>query len=143
MINVICRFGRKKPLLLGVVMQVCMGIGAAYARDYWTFTILRFFVGMSVGGTMVTGFVIVMEFVGTQYRDVISALYQVPFNLGHMLLPVFGYFIRDFSTFQLAVSVPSVILLAYFYLIPETPRWLIAVKRTDEAISTLERIAKV
>lgn len=143
MINVICRFGRKKPLLLGVVMQVCMGIGAAYARDYWTFTILRFFVGMSVGGTMVTGFVIVMEFVGTQYRDVISALYQVPFNLGHMLLPVFGYFIRDFSTFQLAVSVPSVILLAYFYLIPETPRWLIAVKRTDEAISTLQRIAKV
>lgn len=143
LINVICRFGRKKPLLLGVVMQVCMGIGAAYARDYWTFTILRFFVGMSVGGTMVTGFVIVMEFVGTQYRDVISALYQVPFNLGHMLLPVFGYFIRDFSTFQLAVSVPSVILLAYFYLIPETPRWLIAVKRTDEAISTLQRIAKV
>lgn len=129
-------------MLLGVVMQVSMGIGAAYAPDYWTFTILRFIVGMSVGGTMVTGFVIVMETVGTQYRDTISALYQVPFNLGHMLLPVFGYFFRDFSVFQLAISVPGVILLSYFIVIPESPRWLIAVRRTDQAIDILERIAK-
>ncbi|KAL0880249.1 hypothetical protein ABMA27_002706 [Loxostege sticticalis] len=136
------RFGRKKPLLLGVVLQVSMGVGAAYAPDYWTFTILRFIVGMSVGGTMVTGFVIVMETVGTQYRDTISALYQVPFNLGHMLLPVFGYFFRDFSVFQLAISVPGVILLSYFIVIPESPRWLIAVRRTDQAIDILERIAK-
>lgn len=92
---------------------------------------------------MVIGFVIVMEFVGTQYRDVISALYQVPFNLGHMLLPAFGYFIRDVTNFQLAISVPTVIMLVYFVFIPDTPRWLIAVKRTDEAIKILERVAKV
>ncbi|XP_050348845.1 organic cation transporter-like protein [Nymphalis io] len=137
------RFGRKKPLLLAVVIQVSMGIIAAYVPEFWTFTFVRFLVGMSVGGTMVTGFVMIMEFVGTKYRDVISALYQVPFNMGHMLLPVFGYFFRDFKEFQFAISVPGIILLTYFFLIPETPRWLIAVKKTDEAISILERVAKV
>ncbi|KAI5631176.1 sugar transporter domain-containing protein [Phthorimaea operculella] len=137
------RFGRKRPLLVAVVIQVTAGVAAAYIPEFWTFTFFRFLVGASVGGTMVTGFVIVMEFVGTKYRDVISALYQVPFNLGHMLLPVFGYFFRDFSDFQLAISIPSVILLSYFVLVPETPRWLIAVKRTDDAINVLERVAKV
>lgn len=137
------RFGRKKPLLVAVVIQVSMGVVAAYVPDFWTFTFVRFFIGMSVGGTMVTGFVMVMEFVGTKYRDVISALYQVPFNLGHMLLPVFGYYFRDYEKFQLAISIPAAVLLAYFFLIPETPRWLIAVKRTDEAIVILERVAKV
>ncbi|XP_038214074.1 organic cation transporter-like protein [Zerene cesonia] len=137
------RFGRKLPLLAAVVLQVTMGILAAYVPGYWPFTFIRFFVGMSVGGTMVTGFVIIMEFVGSQYRDVISALYQVPFNLGHMLLPVFGYFIRSYNTFQFAISFTSIILLSYFFLVPETPRWLIAMKRTDEAVKILERAAKV
>ncbi|KAI8421826.1 hypothetical protein MSG28_009775 [Choristoneura fumiferana] len=137
------RFGRKSPLLVAVVIQVTMGIAAAFVPGFWTFTFLRLLVGMSVGGTMVTGFVIVMEFVGTQYRDVISALYQVPFNLGHILLPVFGYFCRDYSNFQLAISIPAIVLLSYFFLIPETPRWLIAVKRTDEAVKILERVATI
>ncbi|CAH2238401.1 organic cation transporter-like protein [Pararge aegeria] len=137
------RFGRKKPLLLAVVIQVSMGITAAYVPEFWTFTFIRFLVGMSVGGTMVTGFVIVMEFVGTKYRDIISALYQTPFNLGHMLLPVFGYYFRDYTKFQFAISLPTIILLSYFFLVPETARWLIAVKRTDEAVLVLERVAKI
>ncbi|XP_023954324.1 organic cation transporter-like protein isoform X2 [Bicyclus anynana] len=137
------RFGRKKPLLVAVVLQVSSGITAAYMPDYWTFTFIRLLVGMSVGGTMVIGFVIVMEFVGTKYRDIISALYQTPFNLGHMLLPVFGYYFRDYSKFQLAISLPTIILLSYIFLVPETARWLIAVKRTDEAVHVLERVAKV
>lgn len=128
---------------MAVVIQVTMGITAAYVPDYWSFTFVRFLVGMSVGGTMVTSFVIVMEFVGAQYRDVISALYQVPFNLGHMLLPVFGYFCRDYSVFQLSISVPVIVLLSYVILVPETPRWLIAVNRTEEAITILERVAKM
>lgn len=130
-------------MLLAVVIQVSMGVASAFAPDFWTFTFFRFLVGMSVGGTMVTGFVIVMEFVGTRYRDVISALYQVPFNLGHMLLPVAAYIFRDYSDFQLSISLPTIILLSYFFLVPESPRWLIAVKRTDEAITILERVAKV
>lgn len=136
-------FGRKYPMLVAVVIQVVAGVSAAYIPEFWTFTFMRFLVGMSVGGTMVTGFVIIMEFVGTQYRDVISALYQVPFNLGHLLLPVFGYLLRDFTNFQLGISVPAIILLSYFILIPETPRWLVAMKRTDEAIIILQRVAKM
>ncbi|CAK1555151.1 unnamed protein product [Leptosia nina] len=137
------RFGRKLPLLAAVVLQVSMGIVAAYIPGFWLFTFVRFLVGMSVGGTMVTGFVIIMENVGSQYRDVISAMYQVPFNLGHMLLPVFSYFIRSYDMFQLAISLTSIVLLSYFFLVPETPRWLIAMKRTDEAIKILEKAAKM
>lgn len=92
---------------------------------------------------MVTGFVIVMEFVGSQYRDVISAMYQVPFNVGLMLLPLFGYFLRDYTYFQLGISLPAVVLLSYFCLIPESPRWLIAMKKTDKAIIIIVKAAEM
>ncbi|CAG9787708.1 unnamed protein product [Diatraea saccharalis] len=137
------RFGRRRPMLVAVVAQITLGIAASFAPNYWTFSIIRLFVGVTVGGTMVIGFVIVMEYVGSQYRDIISAVYQVPFNLGHMLLPLFGYFFRDYSKFQLAISIPSLALLSYLFLLPDTPRWLIAVKKTDEAVKILERVAKV
>ncbi|CAK1585507.1 unnamed protein product [Parnassius mnemosyne] len=137
------RFGRKKPFLVAIVIQVIMGISAAYIPDFWAFTFVRFLIGVSVGGTMVIGFVLVMEYVGIEYRDVVSALYQAPFNLGHMLLPVYGYFLRDFSDFQLGISIPTIVLLSFFILLPESPRWLIAVKETDRAIGILEKVAKV
>ncbi|XP_050674821.1 organic cation transporter-like protein [Leptidea sinapis] len=137
------RFGRRNPLLAAVILQVSMGIIASYMPSYWLFTLVRFFIGASVGGTMVIGFVIVMEFVGTKYRDTLSALYQTPFNLGHMLLPLFGYYFRNYKDFQLAISIPVLLLLSYIFFIPETPRWLIAMKRTDEACKIVERVAKI
>lgn len=128
-------------MLFAVLLQVSSGVAAAFAPDYWSFSLLRFIVGMSVGGTMVVGFVIIMEYVGAKYRDIISALYQAPFNMGHMLLPVFGYFFRDYVNFQLAISLPAILLLSYFFLLPETGRWLIATQRTEEAIQIIERVA--
>lgn len=130
-------------MLVAVVLQFVMGIVASFLPEYWSFTFVRFLIGMSVGGTMVTSFVIIIENVGSQYRDVISALYQVPFNTGHLLLPVFGYFIRSYDKFQFAISVPSVVLLLFFILVTDTPRWLIAMKRTDEAVKILEKAAKM
>lgn len=125
------------------MIQLVAGVTCAFIPEYWTFNVLRFVLGASVGGTMVTGFVIVMEFVGSQYRDVISAMYQVPFNVGLMLLPLFGYFLRDYTYFQLGISLPAVILLSYFCLVPETPRWLIAMKKTDKAVQIIVKVAEM
>ncbi|XP_013138252.1 PREDICTED: organic cation transporter protein-like [Papilio polytes] len=137
------RFGRKKPLLVAVVLQLASSTLSAYAPNYWSFTLSRVLIGVSVGGVMVTTFVLLMEFIGNEYRHVISALYQAPFNMGHMLLPLCAYFVRDYTKFLLVTSLPSAILLCYFCLIPESARWLIAVKKTEEAIVILERVAKV
>lgn len=130
-------------MIVAVLIQVFGGIGAAYIPDYWWFTFVRFFVGASVGGTMVVGFVVIMEFVGSEHRDIISALYQVPFNMGHILLSAFGYLFRDFSDYQLAISLPAILLLSYIFFMPESPRWLLAVKKTDQAVDIMERVAKM
>lgn len=112
-------------------------------KNYVLFAIFRFVVGVTVGGTMVIGFVIIMEFIGSEYREVISALYQIPFNLGCCLLPLLSYFFRDFRDFNLAISLPTVVFAIYFYSLPETPRWLIAKNRNEEAIKILTHTAKM
>lgn len=83
-----------------------------------------------------------MELIGVKWRELVSVLYQVPFNLGHLTLPLFAYYIRDWQHLQFALSIPSVILISYYWLIPESPRWLFAVGRVDESVKVLEKAAK-
>lgn len=83
-----------------------------------------------------------MEIIGEKYREMFSVLYQVPFNLGHLLLAGLGYYFRDWHTFQLSISIPSVILLSYFWIVPESPRWLLTIGRVDDAATVLEKGAK-
>lgn len=90
---------------------------------------------------MVTSFVLTMELIGTKYRDTVGIIYQIPFNLGHLSLPLFGYFLRDWNHFQLAISLPSIIFLSYYYLLPESPRWLLTAGRDEEARKILENAA--
>lgn len=86
-------------------------------------------------------FVLVMELVGAKYRELISVLYQIPFNLGHLTLPLFAYYFRDWHDFQFALSIPSIILISYYWIIPESPRWLFTVGRIDESAAVLEKVA--
>lgn len=82
-----------------------------------------------------------MEIIGTKWRELISVLYQVPFNLGHLTLPLMAYFYRDWHYLQLALSIPSILLVSYYWLVPESPRWLFTIGRIDESANVLEKIA--
>lgn len=87
-------------------------------------------------------FVLVMEITGVKWREMILVLYQIPFNLGHLTLAGFAYFIRDWHYLQFALTIPSVLLISYYWLVPESPRWLFAVGRVDEAAAQLEKAAR-
>lgn len=82
-----------------------------------------------------------MELIGTKWRELISVLYQVPFNLGHLTLPIFAYYFRDWHHLQFALSIPSIVLISYYWLVPESPRWLFTVGRINESATVLEKAA--
>lgn len=137
------KYGRRPALITSVIIEIAAGVTSSFLPDYWSFTIGRMVLGLAVGGIMVITFVIVMEFIGNDLRDVVSTVFHIPFTAGHVLLAAFGYFVRDYKYFQFSISIGNTILLCYICLLPETPRWLLAVKKTDEAVDLIERIAKI
>ncbi|VVD00498.1 unnamed protein product [Leptidea sinapis] len=137
------RFGRRPTMIFVVVLQLFAGITSSFLPGYWSFAISRLVLGSSVGGIIVVGYVIVLEFAGSEYRITTSALFHIPFGLGILILAVLGYFLTDYLHLQLAISLPCALLLFYVCLLPESPRWLLAVNKTMEAISLMERIAKM
>lgn len=78
---------------------------------------------------------------GTKWRTTVGIIYQIPFNLGHLTLALIGYLIRDWRYFQLTISLPSLILISYYWILPESPRWLLAVGKSEQAIQVMEKAA--
>lgn len=55
---------------------------------------------------------------------------------------MFAYYFRDWRHLQLALSIPSLVLISYYWIIPESPRWLFTIGRLDESAVVLEKVAK-
>ncbi|XP_034948270.1 organic cation transporter protein-like isoform X2 [Chelonus insularis] len=137
------RYGRKIPLMISVILQLASGIGCAIVPWFPALLLLKLLSAMATGGTMVTSYVICMEIVGIKWRAAITVLYQIPFSLGHMSLAGIAYLFRHWQHLQLAISLPSIILLSYWWIVPESPRWLLAVDKQQAACKILKKAAKM
>lgn len=84
-----------------------------------------------------------MEIVGTQWRAAITVLYQIPFSLGHMSLAGFAFLFRHWQHLQIAITLPSIILLSYWWVVPESPRWLLAFGKQRAACRILQKGANI
>ncbi|XP_066591897.1 organic cation transporter protein-like [Prorops nasuta] len=136
------RIGRKNPLMIAIVLQSITGLISAFSPWYEMFLIFKFLSAVATGGTMLVSFVLLMEIVGIEWRSTLSVLFHIPFLLGHLMNPMISYLTRTWTGFQMAVSIPPIFLLSYYWIIPESPRWLLAVRRTGEAEAILTKAAR-
>ncbi|XP_069695101.1 organic cation transporter protein-like isoform X1 [Periplaneta americana] len=136
------RMGRKLPLMFAIGLQAVTGVLAAFSPWFYGFVVARFFMAVATGGTMIISFVLVMEIVGNQWRTTIAILYQIPFSLGMCMMSAVAYLQRDWRDFQFTLSAISALFLLYWWFIPESPRWLLAVGREKAALRILENAAR-
>ncbi|XP_037813576.1 organic cation transporter-like protein [Lucilia sericata] len=137
------KYGRRPLFVIACVLQLITGVTVSISQWFWFYVLFRFLAGLSTGGTMTTSFVLIMEIIGVSKREIISILYQIPFNLGHASLPLLSYFLRHWRWFNLSYSSFSVVYLIYICLCIESPRWLFTTGRLERAIPLLEKIARV
>jgi len=137
------RFGRRPSILVACGIQIVSCIAAAFSVNYIMFLLLRFFVAFSVSGVFECGFVLVTEIVSAELRTPFGIMTQFPFGIGASLLPLVAYFIKDWEALQLAISIPSLLLISYYWFVPESPRWLVAMNRPAEAMAIMKKAAKI
>ncbi|KAI8437281.1 hypothetical protein MSG28_011655 [Choristoneura fumiferana] len=137
------RYGRKNTFLTSIAGLISFGFCVPYSPNYIIFTVIKFFLGFSVAGTMVISFVIVMESVGPKYREAFGCVFHIPFILGHLTVPLFAYYFRTWNQYCLSLAIPQLIYLSYFVIMTESPRWLVSVGRVDEATTIMKKAAKM
>lgn len=136
------KYGRRKSVLIALVMFVAASLLTAASNHYIMFLIARFLCALGDAGVFSVAFVIITEVSGRKSRAFLGLQYMMPFSFGFMALPGIAYYIRDWFWLQLAISIPNLILLIYFWYLPESPRWLIMQNRLDDALTVLKFGAK-
>ncbi|KAL7639049.1 UNVERIFIED_CONTAM: hypothetical protein RMT77_010583 [Armadillidium vulgare] len=136
------RLGRRKSMLSCVILLLITSISVSFVRSYLAFICLRFCVALLVSGLMVINFVLLMEITRPEVRSFTGMMNGIPFGLGITLVSCFAYFLRDWRALQLALGIFGGILLIFFWVLPESPRWLASKGRPQEALEILKTIAK-
>lgn len=60
-------------------------------------------------------FFAVMELVGPSKRKIASVISGIFFSFGQVVLGCLAYFIRDYRYLQLAISLPALVFLCYWW----------------------------
>ena len=138
------RFGRRAGFLATAAATFLFGVASAFAPSYGWLVAFRCFVGFGLGGVPVA-FTLFMEFVPTSNRGKWLVVMESFWTVGSFLesalawtlLPTLGWrWLLGFS------SLPLLGLLLCFPLLPESPHWLAANGRIEEAQELLQKVAR-
>lgn len=136
------KIGRKPVFIASLVLQLIFGITAGIAPEYFSYSLSRIIVGSTTSGVFLVAYVISMEMVGPDSRLFAGTICMMFFSVGYMLTAVFAYFIHDWRALQIALTLPGVLFLSYWWFIPESARWLLTKNRHREAIDLIQTAAK-
>ncbi|XP_070567164.1 organic cation transporter protein-like [Ptychodera flava] len=137
------RFGRRTLIVAcGVIFSICEVI-ASFSPNYITFCVLRLLGGFWSAGAWLGCFVYVTELVGPSKRVLVGMINSASFGVGYLLMVLLAYFIREWWLLQLVVSLPGLLLFTYWWVLPESPRWLIAIGKMEEAEEIIRSMGRV
>lgn len=125
--------GRKKALMVGLVLTSTSGVLGAFMPNEVLFGIMRFLSGVGAKGLFMIAFVLSVEFTGQKYSAYLGVAIQIPFALGEMVVGFQAYFIRNWVYLQLAAYAPIILGCLLWFPLPESPRWLLSKNQANQA----------
>ncbi|XP_045472357.1 organic cation transporter protein [Harmonia axyridis] len=138
--NLADKIGRKPVYCWSGLITLILGVGVAFTTDFYTFLVVRFVFGIfASAGSYLAGFVLTMELVGPSKRSVCGIAFQGVFATGIMLVAFWGAFIKDRQTLQIVYGLHGLLLVAHWWLMDESPRWLWANGRYKESVDIVKR----
>ncbi|WP_269685928.1 sugar porter family MFS transporter [Flavobacterium lacustre] len=137
--------GRKKTLLIIGILFSISAAGSALSNDPFVFAFFRFLGGLGIGASTIAAPAYISEIAPAKDRGRLVGLYQFNIVFGILCAFLSNYVLSDVGVnawrWMLGVQVfPSIIYTLMAFSIPESPRWLYSMLRTDEAKLIFDKI---
>ena len=137
------KMGRKVSFFISVVVMAVFGLLSGLVPEYWSFVVMRMVVGASTSGVFLVAYVLAMEMVGPRYRVVAGTLCQYYYTAGYIFMAAVAYSLnQDWHLLQVVLSLPCLLFLSYWWIVPESVRWQINTGRYGEAKAQIFKVAK-
>jgi sugar porter (SP) family MFS transporter len=134
------RIGRRATLVWAGGIFIVGSLLAPLSANVFVLIVARAIIGIGIGFTSVTAPVYVSELAPPQSRGMLIGLYQFALTVGIALADLVGYWLAAQQAWRLMFGlavVPTVFFLAVILTVPESPRWLFAHGRREDAAAVL------
>lgn len=122
--------------------MITFNFANVWVPSFWTYAICAMIYGIAStaywGVAIVTG----LELVHPSKRELAGISINYMWIIGEFILAGLSYWLRNWRDLQLALSVPFAFFSVYYFLLDESPRWLLAKGRNKEAQDIIRKIAK-
>ncbi|XP_034558518.1 solute carrier family 22 member 4-like isoform X2 [Notolabrus celidotus] len=137
------RFGRKPVFFVTMFLQAAIALIQATSISWVMYCILNCMRGASHMSNYTSSIVLGSEMLSKSARVSYTLLgHSMGYGLGYALLPLLAYFIRGWRMLLVASAIPSLLFIPSWWVIPESPRWLLQKGRVEEAERVIRNAAK-
>jgi MFS family permease len=141
------RISRLAVMQAGVIISTLCTLLILLVHSFEQLFVLRLITGFGLGFTVSAPFPIAAELMPAQHRRTYAAIYETMLAMAFTLLPFVGFVLADHPRgFQL-VGLPGGVTLfiapvLIFFLIPESPRWLLRRGRRQAAVDNVNLLIR-
>ncbi len=141
-------YGRKKVLMMAAVLFFISAIGTASAHALLQFVVARILGGLAVGVASILSPMYIAEIAPAKYRGTLVSFNQLAIVFG-ILIAFFSNWllvdtgVNNWRWMLLVMAAPAILLFFSLFLVPESPRWLVAGHRNEEALQVLMKTSGV
>ncbi|CAK1585492.1 unnamed protein product [Parnassius mnemosyne] len=136
------KFGRKRILMGMLCLQCTLAILSLFVRSYVHYIIVRLIMGFVSVSVVYAAFVLSVELVSGKWVTIAGVCNFFPLPLAYIIVSLLSLLLPNWRDLQLALSLPGCLLLILWFVLPESPRWLIGRGRTQEAKEIIVKAAK-
>jgi len=139
-------WGRRMTLAVLGVLYFVSAVGCAFAWDWWSLIVFRLIGGLAVGGASVVSPLYIAEISPAHCRGRMVAITQFNVVFGILLAYLSNYLIggmhlgaTEWRWMFGIEALPSALFTVLIFFTPQSPRWLVARGRLEEARGVLQR----
>lgn len=139
------RFGRKRLLMWVAALFAITSLATALAPSFEVFIVARLLGGVAVGAVSLLSPMYISEVSPSSIRGRMGTFYQLSIIIGILISYGMNYMLRNAGAdnwrWMFATGIiPSALFLVLIAFAPETPRFLVRIGKSSEALAMIERI---
>lgn len=140
-------YGRRRTFLMAAVGFIIGCVIMALSNSYGLLLFGRFFVGLGVGTGLAIDPLYIAEVTPARHRGALVTWSEIALNIGIVLGFCLSLFFKGLDDgiewrvmFLMGTVLPLLMIFLVLFVMPESPRWLVANQRDTEAREVLLRI---
>ncbi|CAO1398262.1 unnamed protein product [Diamesa serratosioi] len=123
----------RRVLLIGMITQILCGNLTGFATIFELHVFFRCLSAACCALMLTGGSTIFADITAGKYKVITVCMFEQFWSIGLILLPGVASFWNNWTQVYMAISFPTIALIALLYWIPDSPRWLISHNEISKA----------